>query len=200
MSPATWNARLRPVTSPMAPQGRPGDPNNFPPSSASVTGSRQRDAAATARNAALQGATLAFQSQRTGVDKPPKPTPRAPKPILGNDGAGARLGAPPPQKGDGNGPAASPRPKSPVSEPKGNDNRGVDGLRRQATGSSLHEVESGAATQPSTTRQHNLRSASPRRPSALLMPSGKPNVQPKSPSLIAATPVSYTHLTLPTKA
>ncbi|KAH8909838.1 hypothetical protein BR93DRAFT_421719 [Coniochaeta sp. PMI_546] len=142
-----------------------------------------------ALSAALKGATLAFNGQKTDTDKPklkPKPAPNTPKPEK-RDGE-ALLAATQASRDH----STNSRSRSPTSpSAKADHNTWSRGLSRQTTGGSVQEhgqgtygreLEHGAVTR----KLSQYLGSSPGSPH-LLSPGGKPGPDHRSASFIAAT-------------
>ena len=148
----------------------------------------------TSSDAALKGATLAFQGRKKDGDKPatPKPVPRTPIQTARNNGA--LLAATQASREHPTSP--SPRSISPASATKGNNanKSNKSNVSRQTTGGSMQDtgyfgggdLEHGGAAAP---RLPYAAASSPSASSPYLSPSaaGRPTPDPKSASFIAAT-------------
>ncbi|OIW33629.1 hypothetical protein CONLIGDRAFT_185986 [Coniochaeta ligniaria NRRL 30616] len=142
-----------------------------------------------ALSAALKGATLAFNGQKTDTDKPKlKPKPSLTTPILKKRDSGALRAATQASRDH----STNSRSRSPTSPSARTDrNTWSRGLSRQATGGSVQEhgqgthgreLEHGAVTR----KLSQYLGSSPASP-YLLSPGGKPGPDHRSASFIAAT-------------
>lgn len=143
--------------------------------------------AAAARSAALKGATLAFQAQKTAADgtKPPLPAPRTPNPTrsTGNGALLAATQASRERSGSGT--------RSPTNSIKRNTGAGSREISRQGTGGSVQDGGGGYGRELEprvvTQRLSQYLSSSPAGSPHLLSPGGRSSLDPRSTSFIAAT-------------